>query len=78
MGNSHASAATFVAKSKGKVEMKTVIIVGTSFGGRILCKAIQQLDPEENYLNVLLVDKQSNFEFICTHFMGVTTGEVDT
>ena len=50
---------------------KKVIIVGASFGGRMLVQHLQKLDPEEKCISILLVDKSPHFEYICSNYKAV-------
>ena len=47
---------------------KKVVIVGGSFGGKLIIQHLQALDPNEEQFDILVVDKQSHFEFICSNY----------
>lgn len=50
---------------------KKIVIVGGSFGGKILTQCLQALDPNETQLEITIVDKNEHFEFICTQFLAL-------
>ena len=50
---------------------KKIIIVGASFGGRLLVQALQKLDPKEQCLEIQLIDKSPHFEYICSNYKTV-------
>ena len=45
---------------------KKIVIVGSSFGGRTLVQKLQGLDPNEDYIEILMIDKCAHFEYICS------------
>ena len=47
-------------------EKKTVIIVGGSFGGRLIAKGL--LDINDQNFEIKIVDKAAHFEFICGNY----------
>jgi NADH dehydrogenase FAD-containing subunit len=47
---------------------KKIVIIGASFGGKIMTNMLQQIDQEEKLYEILLVDKNEHFEYICTNF----------
>lgn len=57
------------------VEKKKIVIVGFSFGGRNLVKSLLHIDPNGKKFDILVIDKESHFEFICTNYFGLTEPE---
>jgi len=55
-----------------QIVRKKIVIVGASFGGRLLTQKLQELDPMEEYLDILLVDKSPHFEYICSNYKALT------
>ena len=49
-------------------QKKKIVIIGGSFGGRVLTQALQALDPQEHCFEITIVDKNPHFEFICSNF----------
>jgi NADH dehydrogenase FAD-containing subunit len=68
MGGSH-------SKHDELIEKKKVVIVGFSFGGRNLLKSLLHIDPVGKRFEILILDKESHFEFICTNYFGLTEPE---
>jgi len=54
---------------------KKVVIIGFSFGGRNLLKSLLHIDPEGKRFEILSLDKETHFEFICTNYFGLTEPE---
>lgn len=50
---------------------KKIVVVGASFGGRMLVQHLQKLDPEQKCISVLLIDKSPHFEYICSNYKAV-------
>ena len=57
------------------IEKKKVVIIGFSFGGRNLLKSLLHIDPEGKRFEILILDKESHFECICTNYFGLTEPE---
>ena len=68
MGGSH-------SKNDELIEKKKVVIVGFSFGGRALLKSLLHIDPDGKRFEILILDKETHFEFICTNYFGLTEPE---
>jgi NADH dehydrogenase FAD-containing subunit len=49
-------------------QRKKIVIIGASFGGNIMTKMLQQIDQEEVFYEILLIDKNEHFEYICGNF----------
>ena len=47
---------------------KKIVIIGASFGGKIMTNMLQSLDPKEMLFDILLIDKNEHFEYICANF----------
>ena len=47
---------------------KKIVIIGASFGGKIMTNMLQQIDPNEKQYEILLIDKNEHFEYICANF----------
>ena len=47
---------------------KNVVIVGNSFGGRILLNMINQIDSKHDMVNVTVIDKSEVFEWVCGYY----------
>ena len=47
---------------------KKVVIVGGSFGGKMITQHLQAMDPKEEQFEILIVDKSHHFEFICSNY----------
>ena len=43
-----------------------IVIVGASFGGRIICSSLLALNRDN--ISITLIDKAEHFEFICTNY----------
>jgi hypothetical protein len=57
------------------IEKKKVVIIGFSFGGRGFLKYLLEIDPAGKRFEILILDKESHFEFICTARAGLTEPE---
>lgn len=57
------------------IEKKKIVIVGFSFGGRNLIKSLMNIDPDGRKFDILIIDKETHFEFICTNYFGLTEPE---
>ena len=51
---------------------KKVVIVGAQWAGRLATQTIQKMDPELKNVEILLIDKQPNFEIIWGMYMCFT------
>lgn len=49
--------------SLAPMNRKKIVIIGASFGGKILTKWLQSLDPSEMFYDILLIDKNEHYEF---------------
>jgi NADH dehydrogenase FAD-containing subunit len=50
---------------------KKVVIIGASFGGRIITNMLLKCDPQEKQYEIMLIDKNEHFEFICVNYMAM-------
>lgn len=49
--------------------MMRIVIVGASFAGRMCAQHIlEQMKDERENIEILMIDKSSHFEFICTNY----------
>lgn len=55
---------------------KKVVIVGGSFGGKMITQHLQLMDPEEQQFEILIIDKSHHFEFICSNYKALCEEEI--
>jgi len=46
---------------------KKIVIIGSSFAGRMIAQQLKGLDPQEQ-LEILIIDQSPHFEFICSNY----------
>ena len=51
------------------------MVVGGSFAGQTAIKQLLELDPKGHLFDIVLVDKSSFFEFVCTNPVSLTHEE---
>ena len=64
MGGSQSNIAVNLAPGS----RKKIVVIGGSFGGKYITNMLQQLDPKEIQFEVLIIDKNEHFEYICANF----------
>ena len=56
-------------------QKKKIVIVGASFGGHHMTSNLLKLDPKETMFEILLIDKNEHFEFICSNYQSYSDEE---
>eukprot|EP00347_Sterkiella_histriomuscorum_P009521 403340890 len=64
-------AKTYYYKEPNHSRKKKIVIVGVSFAGIELTKKLINLDKDQQF-EILLIDKNEYFEFVCTNTIGLT------
>ena len=63
----------FVKKPKAAViEKKIIVIVGSSFSGRMIAEELLKIDNRNKYIQILMIDKKNHFEFNPNSFQYLT------